>query len=150
MVTVTTLYCDLRPPWDDCHYFVTGTQPLYGAALRLIVRMRVAHRYADICVPKQLLHGHDVHAAASEPLGEGVGKRVPQAAWTVGIAIAAVFALCHLPKAGITGLADWRHLRDGRRLHLVEDQVEFDDVAVSGALSVQRHHFRGSGAARVK
>ena len=46
--------------------------------------------------------------------------------------------------------ADWRHLRDGRRLHLAEDQVKFDDVAVSGALSVQRHHFRGSGAARVK
>ena len=34
----------------------------------------------------------------------GLRKRVPQAAWTVGIAIAAVFALCHLPKAGITGL----------------------------------------------
>jgi len=34
----------------------------------------------------------------------GLRKRVPQAAWTVGIAIAAVFALCHLPKDGITGL----------------------------------------------
>ena len=34
----------------------------------------------------------------------GLRKRVPNASWIVGIAIAAVFALCHLPKAGITGL----------------------------------------------
>ena len=34
----------------------------------------------------------------------GLRKRVPHASWIVGIAIAAVFALCHLPKAGITGL----------------------------------------------
>ena len=34
----------------------------------------------------------------------GLRKRVPQAGWTAGIAIAGVFALCHLPKAGITGL----------------------------------------------
>ena len=34
----------------------------------------------------------------------GLRKRVPRASWIVGIAIAAVFALCHLPKAGITGL----------------------------------------------
>ena len=34
----------------------------------------------------------------------GLRKRVPQAAWSTGISIAAVFALCHLPKAGITGL----------------------------------------------
>ena len=34
----------------------------------------------------------------------GLRKRVPQAAWITGIAIAAVFALSHLLKAGITGL----------------------------------------------
>ena len=34
----------------------------------------------------------------------GLRKRVPHPAWITGIAIAAVFALCHLPKAGITGL----------------------------------------------
>src|ERR1700730_13022486 len=34
----------------------------------------------------------------------GLRKRVPNASWIVGIAIAAVFALCPLPKAGITGL----------------------------------------------
>ena len=34
----------------------------------------------------------------------GLRKRVPRASWIVGIAIATVFALCHLPKAGITGL----------------------------------------------
>ncbi len=34
----------------------------------------------------------------------GLRKRVPQARWIAGTAIAAVFALCHLPKAGITGL----------------------------------------------
>jgi len=34
----------------------------------------------------------------------GLRKRVPHAGWIVGIAIAAVFALCHLPKGGITGL----------------------------------------------
>ncbi|MEQ1947378.1 MAG: CPBP family intramembrane glutamic endopeptidase [Bryobacteraceae bacterium] len=34
----------------------------------------------------------------------GLRKRVPHPRWIVGIAIAAVFALCHLPKAGITGL----------------------------------------------
>ena len=34
----------------------------------------------------------------------GLRKRVPQARWISGAAIAAVFALCHLPKAGITGL----------------------------------------------
>ena len=34
----------------------------------------------------------------------GLQKRVPQAGWITGIAIAAVFALCHVPKAGITGL----------------------------------------------
>ena len=33
----------------------------------------------------------------------GFRKRVPQIGWIAGIAIAAVFALCHLPKAGITG-----------------------------------------------
>jgi membrane protease YdiL (CAAX protease family) len=31
-------------------------------------------------------------------------KRVPQAGWIAGISIAAVFALCHLPKASITFL----------------------------------------------
>ena len=34
----------------------------------------------------------------------GLRKRVPHASWKVGVAIAAIFALCHLPKAGITGL----------------------------------------------
>lgn len=34
----------------------------------------------------------------------GLRKRVPQARWIAGTAIAAVFALCHLPKASITGL----------------------------------------------
>jgi membrane protease YdiL (CAAX protease family) len=34
----------------------------------------------------------------------GLRKRIPNASWLVGIAIAAVFALCHLLKAGITGL----------------------------------------------
>ena len=34
----------------------------------------------------------------------GLRKRVPQAGWIAGIAIAGVFALCHFPKAGITGL----------------------------------------------
>jgi membrane protease YdiL (CAAX protease family) len=34
----------------------------------------------------------------------GLRKRVPQANWISGAAIAAIFALCHLPKAGITGL----------------------------------------------
>ena len=34
----------------------------------------------------------------------GLRKRVPHPGWITGIAIAAVFALCHLPKAGITGL----------------------------------------------
>ena len=34
----------------------------------------------------------------------GLRNRVSRASWIVGIAIAAVFALCHLPKAGITGL----------------------------------------------
>ena len=34
----------------------------------------------------------------------GLRKRVPHPDWITGIAIAAVFALCHLPKAGITGL----------------------------------------------
>ena len=34
----------------------------------------------------------------------GLRKRVPYPGWITGIAIAAVFALCHLPKAGITGL----------------------------------------------
>ena len=34
----------------------------------------------------------------------GLRKRGPHASWIVGVAIAAVFALCHLPKAGITGL----------------------------------------------
>ena len=38
-------------------------------------------------------------------------------------------------------VADWHHLRDGRRLRMAEDQVEFDDVAVPGALSIQRHFF---------
>lgn len=33
----------------------------------------------------------------------GLRKRVPQAGWITGIAIAVVFALCHLLKAGITG-----------------------------------------------
>ena len=32
----------------------------------------------------------------------GLRKRVPQASWIAGIAIAAVFALCHLLKPGIT------------------------------------------------
>ena len=48
------------------------------------------------------------------------------------------------------GPADRRDLRDGRRLHLAEDQVAFDDVAVPGALNVQRHYFHGGGASRVK
>ena len=34
----------------------------------------------------------------------GLRKRVRHPGWIVGIAIAAAFALCHLPKAGITGL----------------------------------------------
>ena len=34
----------------------------------------------------------------------GLPKRVPRASWIVGISIAAVFALCHLPKTGITVL----------------------------------------------
>jgi len=34
----------------------------------------------------------------------GLRKRVPHPGWITGIAIAAIFALCHLPKAGITGL----------------------------------------------
>ena len=34
----------------------------------------------------------------------GLRRRVPQARWIAGSTIAAVFALCHLPKAGITGL----------------------------------------------
>lgn len=33
----------------------------------------------------------------------GLRKRVPQPGWIAGIAIAAVFALCHLLKPGITG-----------------------------------------------
>ena len=43
-----------------------------------------------------------------------------------------------------------RHLRNGRRLRLAEDQVEFDNLAISGALGVQRHHFCGSRADRVR
>ena len=46
--------------------------------------------------------------------------------------------------------ADRRDLRNGRRLRLAEDQVEFDNVALPGAFSIQRHHFRGGCAARVK
>ena len=34
----------------------------------------------------------------------GLRKRVPQARWVAGTAIATVFALCHIPKTGITGL----------------------------------------------
>src|SRR5689334_12986692 len=34
----------------------------------------------------------------------GLRKRVSHPGWITGIAIAAVFALCHLPNAGITGL----------------------------------------------
>jgi len=79
----------------------------------------------------------------------GLRKRVPHPGWITGIAIAAVFALCHLSEGRNHGSPDRRHLRDGRRLRLAQDQVEFDDLAISGALSVQRHHFRRSRAARV-
>ncbi len=34
----------------------------------------------------------------------GLRKRISHPGWIAGIAIAAVFALCHLPKAGITAL----------------------------------------------
>ncbi|MEJ7607607.1 MAG: CPBP family intramembrane glutamic endopeptidase [Bryobacteraceae bacterium] len=33
----------------------------------------------------------------------GLRKRVPQIRWIAGVSIAVVFALCHLPKASITG-----------------------------------------------
>ena len=80
----------------------------------------------------------------------GLRKRVPHRRLDCGYCDSRSIRALSPSEGRHHGSADRRHLRDGRRLRLAEDQVEFDDVAISGALGVQRHHFCGSRAARVK